>query len=130
MTAKRHAGAERRKGFRKSLAFGTDIVQINTISLKRKWDDEVGVNIGPNGFCCCSTKQLPAGASVICLILFRPPNDRQVVEADAKLVWQKSRKVEGEQLWYHGFEFTKVNSPHRKLIDQALKEPEEALAAT
>jgi len=128
---KRYTGSERRKAFRKTLAFGTDIVQVNEVSLKRKWDDEVGVNIGPAGFCCCSSKRLPEGARTQCLILFSPPHDQQIIEADAKLMWQKQRPADGEPLWYHGMAFTKIPNPaHRKLIDQALKEPEAALAAT
>lgn len=129
---KPYAGAERRKGFRKAISFGTDIVQVNDVSLKRKWDDEVGVNIGPSGFCCCSTKPLPTETTISCLLLFSPPNDRQVIEADAKLVWQKSRSAGRERLWYHGFDFTKIAAPHRKLIDQALNDaaPEEAVAAS
>ena len=128
---KRDAGAERRSGFRKAISFGTDIVQVNDVSLKRKWDDEVGVNIGSNGFCCCSTKQLPTETKISCLLLFSPPNDRQVIEADAKLIWQKSRAAGRERLWYHGFEITKIAAPHRKLIDQVLNDPkpEEAVAA-
>ncbi len=118
---KRHTGAERRKGFRKTFDFGLDIVQVNEVALKRKWDDEVGVNIGQDGFCCCSTKQLPDGAQVTCLILFPPPQDAQMISAEAKLIWQKQLGAGAARLWYHGFEFVKVTPSHRKLIDDALK---------
>ena len=127
---RRDPSAERRKGFRKPLDFGTDIVRVNQVAFKRKWDDECGVNIGQQGFCCCSSKKLPEASQVSCLILFPPPNDLKVIEAEAKLIWQKARGAGRRQLWYHGFEFTKLEAPQRKLIDQALKPPEPAEEAT
>ncbi len=118
---KRHTGRERRKGFRKALSFGTDIVRVNRITFKTKWDDETGVNLGLAGFCCYSSRKLPDKTNISCLIGFLPPHDQQLVEAEAKLIWQKQITKRDQRVWYHGFEFTKIHSTHRKFIEQVIK---------
>ena len=118
---KRHAGRERRKSFRKALSFGTDIVRVNRITFKTKWDDETGVNLGLAGFCCYSSRKLPDKTSISCLIGFLPPYDQQLIEAEAKLVWQKQVTKKDQKVWYHGFEFTKIHANHRKFIERVIK---------
>jgi len=118
---KRHKGRERRKGFRKALDFGVGIKRVNKVTFKRKWDHECGVNIGLDGFCLCSTEKLPDEAAITCKILFPPPFDETMLEAEAKLVWQRGKRGGADPLWYHGFRFTRLDPASRKLIEQVLE---------
>lgn len=111
---------ERRVESRKSCAFGVDIVQVNDVSLKRKWADEIGINISEQGFCCCSYHPFPEGSTVRCLILFPPPHDERIIEGEAQLVWQRSSPGEKETTWLHGMRFTHLTPSDRHLLTRLL----------
>lgn len=124
---RRYRGRNRRKATRKEFGFGTNIVRVNQTPFRIKWDDETGVNLGPDGFCCYSSQRLPERKSsgkteITCLLGFYPPHDRELIKAEAILVWQRPGIRKQRRIWYHGFEFTKIEPNHRELIERVLKE--------
>lgn len=119
---KGYKGRNRRKEDRKKVEFATDIVRVNQLSWRgKKWDSEMGVNIGIDGFGCVSMKKLPDESSVSCFILFPRPFGTQLIEAEAKLIWQREKVFKGSPRWVHGFQFTKVSPSHLKLIEQVIE---------
>ena len=114
------AQSDRRAAFRRSIPFGVDITKVNAVEFRRKWADEIGVNISALGFCCCSFQQFPDGATVRCHILFPPPYDERMIEGEAQVVWQKPHRGEEDQAWFHGLKFVKIEQHDRQFLEKVL----------
>lgn len=114
-TKAKYRGKERRGSFRRQASFPTDITRVNQFKFKKKWDHEVGVNIGITGLCIRSMKPLPEKANVTLAILLYN-DEAELVETDAKLLWTQRRIVDRQKLYYMGLEFTNLNPQTRDLI--------------
>lgn len=112
-----HRGKERRSGFRRQATFPVDIIRVNQLKFRNKWDHEVGVNIGLGGICLRSTKALPEKANVSMAVLLHN-EDAELVEVDAKLLWTQRRVERSQKLYYMGLEFTNLNSQAQGLIQR------------
>ncbi len=120
-TKSSYRGKDRRTTFRKQATFQADIFRVNEMSFKKKWDHEVGVNIGMRGMCLRSTKRLPEKANVTIAILLHNENSA-LVEVDAKLVWTHQRKENRQSLYYMGLEFTRLDAEVRQKIERFVNE--------
>lgn len=112
-----YRGKERRSGFRRQATFPVDIIRVNQLKFRNKWDHEVGVNIGATGICLRSTKALPEKANVSMAVLLHN-EDAELVEVDAKLLWTQRRVERSQKLYYMGLEFTNLNSQAQGLIQR------------
>jgi len=116
-----YRGSDRRGAFRKQAAFPSDITRVNTLRFQRKWNHEVGVNIGLGGMCIRSTKPLPEKANITIAVLLHNEH-AELVELDAKLVWTQQRTVDRQKLYYMGLEFTNLSAQAHDLIQRFINE--------
>ena len=116
-----YGGKDRRGAFRKQAALPSDITRVNQLRFQRKWNHEVGVNIGLGGMCIRSTKPLPEKANITIAVLLHNEN-AELVELDAKLVWTQRRVVDRQKLYYMGLEFTNLSAQAHDLIQRFINE--------
>ena len=114
------AQPDRRAAFRRAIPFGVDITKVNAVEFRRKWANEIGVNISGGGFCCYSFQPFPEGATIRCHILFPPPHDERMIEGEAQVMWQKPHQNEHRQAWFHGLKFVKIDQHDRQFLDAVL----------
>ncbi len=112
-----YRGKERRLCLRKRVTLPADIIRVNQMKFKRKWDHEVATDIGLSGLGIKSAKPLPAKANVTVAVLLHNDNTA-LLTLDAKLVWTRPQNENRHKIYYMGLEFTKLDSEAKDKIQR------------
>lgn len=108
----------RRQAPRRRAAFHVDITRINALTFQRKWDREVGVDIGLRGLRLSSTQPLPAKANLTVVVLLPAEDAEAYLELDAKLIWARAHPSPHQAHYLMGLEFTRLDREAQQAIER------------